>query len=62
VKLKYWLELLNAMTHKYICVSDMTHTWYMHIEKCIIILKNMINIWLLLYQAKLKSYILKLLT
>jgi len=33
--------------------------WYINIEKCIIILKNIINIWLLLCESKLKPYILK---
>jgi len=33
--------------------------WYMHIEKCKIIFKNIINIWLLLCESKLK-YELKL--
>jgi len=30
----------------------------MYIEKCKIILKNMINIWLFLCESKLKSYVI----
>ena len=30
--------------------------WYINIEKCTIILKNIINIWLLLCESKLKLY------
>jgi len=35
--------------------------WYMHIEICTIILENMITIWMLLGESKLKPYELKLL-
>jgi len=31
-------------------------TWYMNIEKSTIILKNIINIWLLLCESKLKLW------
>jgi len=37
----------------------MIDMWYINIEKCIIILKNIINIWLLLCESKLKPHVLK---
>ena len=36
------------------------NTWYMYIEKHIKILKFMINIWLILSESKLESYVLKI--
>jgi len=36
------------------------NTRYMNIEKCTIILKNIINIWLLLCESKLKLCVVKL--